>query len=274
VSGGALPTHALRQTKRLRIRHEPHIRRNIIIAHLLRPQYRRHCARTIPNQNTIPAPTIRVRQRAQQTLIRVHAREQQRLLPAFPQVSMEGEIGGPKTGHARFVEADVGGGDVGEEIVVDVGVPGTLEQAAFAALFCGEGGAETDVPAVAFLVREGFVEAAGDGRWHDFEVVVCDAPVQPRDVDLFCPTFLDDFEEGCEGLDALGVVAEERVDEEVLHVDYDQQRLLRIEHHAAVIANPVIGVDGQFAGAAAGEIEAAGGRVVEPLVVAACEGTC
>jgi len=59
------------------------------------------------------------------------------------------------------------------------------------------------------------------------------------------------------------------VDEEVLHVDDDEEGLVRVNDDAAVVADAVIGVDDEFVGAAAGEVEAAGGGVVVPLVVAA-----
>ena len=126
------------------------------------------------------------------------------------------------------------------------------------------------MPAVALFVGEGFVEPAGDGRGHDFHVVVVDAPVQPAELYALLSALFNHRDEGFDGFDAFRVVAEGRVDEEVLHVDDDEQGLGRIDHDAAVVADAVVGVEDEFAGAAAGEVEAAGRGVVEPLVIAAC----
>jgi hypothetical protein len=60
------------------------------------------------------------------------------------------------------------------------------------------------------------------------------------------------------------------VDEVVLHVDDNEERLLRVDQNTTVVANAVVGVEGDLALAAARQIEALGLGVVEPLVVAAC----
>lgn len=179
---------------------------------------------------------------------------------------MHGQLGAPEAAHAGLVEVDVGRGDVLLQRVVDVRVPGVAEQAALAGR---EPGAEPDVPAVALLVREGLVEAARDGGRHGAQVGVVDAPVQPADLDAFSSAFLDDADEGLDGFDAFAVVVEGGVDEVVLHVDHDEQGFVRVDHDAAVVADTIVGVKGDFASAAAGEVEAFGFGVVEPLVVAA-----
>jgi hypothetical protein len=60
------------------------------------------------------------------------------------------------------------------------------------------------------------------------------------------------------------------MDEVVLHVDYNQESLLRVDQNATVVADAIVGVEGDLALAAARQIEALGLRVVEPLVVTAC----
>jgi hypothetical protein len=59
------------------------------------------------------------------------------------------------------------------------------------------------------------------------------------------------------------------VDKVVLHVDDDEQSALRVDQNAAVVADAIVGVESDLALAAAGQIEALGLGVVEPLVVAA-----
>lgn len=126
------------------------------------------------------------------------------------------------------------------------------------------------MPAVTFLVAERLVESSGHGGRHDFEIVFVDAPVQPADLYAFPSAFLDHPDQGLDRLDALRVVAEGRMDEEVLHVDNDKEGFGRVDLDAAVVADAVVGVDYQSFGSAAREVEAASGRVVEPLVVTAC----
>jgi GTP:adenosylcobinamide-phosphate guanylyltransferase len=125
------------------------------------------------------------------------------------------------------------------------------------------------VPSTAFLVCHAFVEATGNGGRHDLEIVVGDAPVQPADLYALGPALLEDFDERLHGRDALAVVVEVWVDKVVLHVDDDEQSALRVDQNAAVVADAIVGVEGDLALAAARQIEAFGFRVVEPLVVAA-----
>jgi hypothetical protein len=65
------------------------------------------------------------------------------------------------------------------------------------------------------------------------------------------------------------VVVKVGVDEVVLHVDDDEEGALRVDQHTAVVANAIVGIEGELALAAARQIEALGLWVVEPLVVAA-----
>ena len=120
-----------------------------------------------------------------------------------------------------------------------------------------------------FLVAERLVESSGHGRRHDFEVIFVDAPVQPADLYAFPSALLDHIDQGLDRLDALRVVAEGWMDEEVLHVDNDKERLGRVDLDAAVVADAIVGVDYQSFGSTTREVEAASGRVVEPLIVTA-----
>jgi hypothetical protein len=60
------------------------------------------------------------------------------------------------------------------------------------------------------------------------------------------------------------------VNKVVLHVDYYEESLLRVDQNAAVVADAIVGIEGDLALAAARQIEAFGLGIVEPLVVAAC----
>jgi hypothetical protein len=60
------------------------------------------------------------------------------------------------------------------------------------------------------------------------------------------------------------------MDKVVLHIDYNQESPLRVDQNAAVVADAIVGVEGDLALAATRQIEALGLGVVEPLVVAAC----
>ena len=126
------------------------------------------------------------------------------------------------------------------------------------------------MPSAAFLVCSTLVEAAGNGGRHDLEVVVCDPPVQPADLYALFPALFEDVDERLHGCDALAVVVEVRVDEVVLHVDDDEKSALRVDQNTAVVADAIVGVEGDLALAAARQIEALGLGIVEPLVVAAC----
>lgn len=126
------------------------------------------------------------------------------------------------------------------------------------------------MPSTTFLVCSALVEATGDGGWHHLQVVVCDPPVQPADLYALLPALFEDVGKRLYRSDALDVVVEVRVDEVVLHVDDNEERLLRVDQNTTVVANAVVGVEGDLALAAARQIEALGLGVVEPLVVAAC----
>jgi hypothetical protein len=54
-----------------------------------------------------------------------------------------------------------------------------------------------------------------------------------------------------------------------LHVDNDKQGGVGVNQDTAVVADAIVGVEGDLALAAARKIEAFGFRVVEPLVVSA-----
>lgn len=203
-------------------------------------------------------------------MIGVDAREEKSLLPTLTQPLVHGQFRAPKSAHACFVEAHIVVCDVLLQRIVDVGVPGAREQATLAALLFRENGAQTNVPSAAFLVCSALVEATGDSWRHDLEVVVCDSPVQPAHLYALFPAFFEDFDERLDGCDALVVVVEVGMDEVVLHVYYNQESLLRVDQNAAVVADAIVGVEGDLALAAARQIEALGLGVVEPLVVTAC----
>jgi hypothetical protein len=59
------------------------------------------------------------------------------------------------------------------------------------------------------------------------------------------------------------------VNEVVLHIDDDEECALRVDQNTAVVADAIVGIEGDLALAAARQIEALGLGVVEPLVVAA-----
>lgn len=65
------------------------------------------------------------------------------------------------------------------------------------------------------------------------------------------------------------MVVEVGVDEVVLHVDDDEESALRVDQNTSVVANAIVGIEGDLALAAARQVEALGLGVVEPLVVAA-----
>jgi hypothetical protein len=184
---------------------------------------------------------------------------------------VHGQLRAPKTAHARLVEANIVLCNVLLQRVVDVGVPRASEQATLSALLFRKRGAQADVPSAALFVRPAFVEATGDGRRHNLQVVVRDAPVQPADLDAFLPALLDDLDERLDGLDALAVVVEDGVDKVVLHVDNDKQGGVGINQDTAVVADAIVGVEGDLALAAAREIEAFRLWIVEPLVISAWE---
>jgi hypothetical protein len=100
--------------------------------------------------------------------------------------------------------------------------------------------------------------------------VVCDSPVQPAHLYALFPALFEDFDERLDGCDALVVVVEVGVNKVVLHVDYYEESLLRVDQNAAVVADAIVGIEGDLALAAARQIEAFGLGIVEPLVVAAC----
>jgi hypothetical protein len=252
----------------LRIGDKAHVGRNVVVADFL-GAHASHGPCTVANENAVPTPGVCVRQRAQQALIGVDTRKEESLLPALTQPLVHGQLGAPKPAHACFVEANVVVGDILLERIVDVCVPCAREQATLAALLFWKFGAQTDVPSTALLVCHAFVEATGDGGRHDLEVMVGDAPVQPADLDALGPALLENFDERLHGRDALAVVVEVWVDKVVLHVDDDEQSALRVDQNAAVVADAIVGVESDLALAAAGQIEALGLGVVEPLVVAA-----
>lgn len=67
-------------------------------------------------------------------------------------------------------------------------------------------------------------------RRHDAKVVLVDAPVEPSDLDAFLAAALDDFEGRLDCCDAFLMIAASGVDEVVLHVDNDEDGLLRVLH--------------------------------------------
>jgi hypothetical protein len=259
---------ALSSTEDLRIRHEPHVSCYIKITDLL-GAHACHRSSAVSDEDTIPAPRVSVRERSQQTLIGVDACEQEGLLPALTQPLVHWELGTPKTAHARLVEANIVLCNVLLQRVVDVGVPRASEQAALSTLLFRKRGAQADVPSAALFVRHAFVEATGDGWRHNLQIVVRNAPVQPADLDPLLPAFFDHLDERLNGLDALAVVVENGVDKVVLHVDNDKQGGVGVNQDTAVVADAIVGVEGDLALAAARKIEAFGFRVVEPLVVSA-----
>jgi hypothetical protein len=127
------------------------------------------------------------------------------------------------------------------------------------------------VPSAALFVRPAFVEATGDGRRHNLQIVVRDAPVQPADLNALLPALFEDLDERFDGLDALAVVVKDGVNKVVLHVDDDKQGAVGIDQDTAVVADAIVGVEGDLALAPAREIEALRLRIIEPLVVSACE---
>lgn len=202
-------------------------------------------------------------------MIGVDACEEKGLLPTLTQPLVHGEFRAPESAHACFVEAHVVVCDVLFQRIVDVGVPSASEQATLTTLLFWENCTQADVPSTTFLVCSTLVEATGDGGWHDLEVVVCDSPVQPADLYALFPALFEDFDERLHSRDALDVVVEVGVNEVVLHIDDDEECALRVDQNTAVVADAIVGIEGDLALAAARQVEALGLGVVEPLVVAA-----
>ena len=125
------------------------------------------------------------------------------------------------------------------------------------------------MPSTTFLVCSALVEATGYSWRHDLEIMVCDPPVQPADLYTLFPALFEDVDERLHSCDALNVVVEVGVDEVVLHVDDDEESALRVDQNTSVVANAIVGIEGDLALAAARQVEALGLGVVEPLVVAA-----
>lgn len=125
------------------------------------------------------------------------------------------------------------------------------------------------MPAIALGLDEVATEATLDGGRHDAEVVLVDAPVEPSDLDTLLAAAFDDPDGGVDGGETALVVAALWVDEEVLHVDDDEDRLGRVDHDTAVVADSIVGVDDEFLVGATRKIEALCVGHIQPLVIAA-----
>lgn len=268
VAGKTSRRAAFSSTKDLRIGDKAHVGRNVVVADFLRA-HAGHCSCAVANEDAIPTPRVCVRERSQQALVSVDACEQESLLSAFAQPFVHGEFWAPEPAHARLVEAHVVLCNVLLQWVVDVSVPRACEEATLSALFFRKRSSQANVPSAALFVRHALVEATGDGWRHDLEVVIRDSPVQPADLNTLLPALVEDLFQRLDGLDALAVVVEVGVDKVVLHVDHDKQGAFGINQDTAVVADAIVGVEGDLALAAAREIEAFGLGVVEPLIVTA-----
>lgn len=72
--------------------------------------------------------------------------------------------------------------------------------------------------------------------------MVIDAPVAPEDLNALFAAFLNDLEHGVDSCDTSRVVVVHGVDEEVLHVNHDQDRLGGVDGAPTVVANSIVGV--------------------------------
>jgi hypothetical protein len=189
----------------------------------------------------IPAPVVSISDSTQQTLISVDTSKQQSLLAALAQPLVHRQVRVPHTTHTGLVEANILGRHDLLERLVNVSIPGAAEQASLSvAVVVLNVGAEADVPAVALVLSQVAVEAAGDGGRHDLEIVVGDAPVQPAALDTKLLALFNDLEQGLDGSDAAGVVVVHGVDEEVLHVDNDQDGGGGVNGNASVVDDTML----------------------------------
>jgi len=181
----------------------------------------------------VPSPVVGICDRAQQALVGVDTSEQQRLLSTLAEPLVHRQVRVPHATHTGLVEADVLGSHDLLEGVVDVGVPGAAEETTLGvALVILDVCAQADVPAVALVLSQVSVETSCNSCRHDFQVVVGDAPVQPAALDSETLALVDNLQERLDGGDTTGVVVVQGVNEEVLHVNDDQDGARRIDCHA------------------------------------------
>lgn len=96
---------------------------------------------------------------------------------------------------------------------------------------------------MSLFVTQGFVEPSCHGWRHPIQISLVDSPVQPAQFYSFFSAFADHLQQRLYRLDTLRMVTEDRMNEEILHINNHQQRLLWIDLHASVITNTVVSVD-------------------------------
>lgn len=180
--------------------------------------------------SNVPAPVVGVSNSAKQALISVDTSEQQSLFSALAEPLVHGQVRVPHAAHTGLVEANILWCHDLLEGVVDVGVPGAAEQAALSvALVILDVGAQAHVPTVTLVLSQVSVETSCDGRGHDLEIVVGDSPVEPAALDSETLALVNDLEERVDGSDTTAVIVVHGVDEEVLHVNYDENSRRRVD---------------------------------------------
>lgn len=145
---------------------------------VLRPARRRRTA--VLHHDAVPARVVRVRKGAQDALVRVDAREQQRPVPALPQVPPQGRLLVPQAGHAVLgqVLVEAARGRRQGRVERRVALPRHQRPPHAVAQVRAEPGAARRVGGVDQRPRE----AARHRGWHAGYVVLGEPPVQPNDL--------------------------------------------------------------------------------------------